>query len=119
MTTCQNKIVNLLQNQIGSIIQKEDGNQNMIHIYNAGNRWVTFEKSACLVESNFEFDHSVSVINYTCIPIKRCVMIDVPDFLLKALLHKYQIVEDGEEYKVISTSLSLRFFQLWKEKVID
>ena len=44
------RIESLIANNIQNILQKENGNQNHIYLYNAGELWVAFEKSAFQLE---------------------------------------------------------------------
>lgn len=107
----------LIQNHHKEILDREQDNQNFIHLYNIGAYWVAFERSACLLNGLFR----QCEITLFRVPFRSeyMVMASVPADEAEVCLSEFIILHDGIYRKVWSEHvLPMGDYRHWHEMAV-
>mgnify|MGYP000109940034 FL=1 len=107
----------LIQNQYKEILTREKNNDKFIHLYDIGEYWAAFERSACRLSGLF----SENELTLFCVPdcVEYVVMASVPADEAESYFREYIILHDGIYRKVWSEhSLLMEDYRHWHETAV-
>ena len=106
------RLVALLNEHLGEIMERERVNRTSIHLYCTGPYWVAFECSAYQLRRAFP-DSEVTPMRLFGYPFP-VVMVSVTDRSLRAYARKHILRRDDKDYKQLTVPrLSLMDYQEW------
>ena len=92
-----------------------------MYLYNIGDYWVAFAKSAYMVWQMIEQAdpyQNITVIQTSTLPFSL-VIVHIRDMELQTLVSKLVLCECNEEYISFSTAMSLSFYDNWRKQVVS
>ena len=113
------RLMSLLEHHHKDILKRESaGTDGFIYLYDAGEYWVAFEQSACLLRQLFP-DCDIIVLHLQAWPFP-VVMASVQDSLFRKCSRTHIVRAFGPDHKILSGSpVSPEQYSRWHKAALD
>ena len=113
------RLMSLLEHHHKDILKRESaGTDGFIYLYDAGEHWVAFEQSACLLRQLFP-DCDIIVLHLQAWPFP-VVMASVQDSLFRKYSRTHIVRAFGPDHKILSGSpVSPEQYSRWHKAALD
>lgn len=109
----------LLEKEIRNILQQESQNENRIHLYDVGEYWVAFEKSAYLLEQLIPKGEHPVVLYMKNHPFP-IVMLSTHYLRVKELCRHHALAKRRiDRLQLFTQPIEKRSYQKWYNKLCD
>ena len=109
----------LLEKEMNHILQQESQNENHINLYDVGEYWVAFEKSAYLLEQLVPGEEHPVVLYMKNHPFP-IVMQSSHYLRVKELCRHQVLAKHGiDRLQLLTQPIELRSYQKWYKKICD
>ena len=109
----------LLEKEMQNILRQESQNENCIHLYDVGEYWVAFEKSAYLLEQLVPKEEHPIVLYMKDHPFP-IVMQSSHYLRVKELCSHHALAKKGmNRLQLLTQPIEKRAYQKWYKKICD
>ena len=117
--TTYERINALLEKEMQHILRQESQNENRIHLYDVGEYWVAFEKSAYLLEQLVPKEEHPIVLYMKNHPFP-IVMQSSHYLRVKELCRHHALAKKGmDRLQLLTQPVEKRSYQKWYKKICD